>query len=180
MAESQLSSRHRNSQGKVLPATQKENDASAVSRFWSRVIKTSDEECWQWTGAIGNRGYGSLTVTSGGRKSKEGAHRFSFRLHFGWAGVVVMHKCDNPLCVNPKHLICGTHQDNQRDKVNKGRQAKGETQGHAKLTAEQVAEVKRLLRSRRTMKEVASLFGVTLGCISGIKYGISWKHVKGE
>lgn len=180
MADSQRNCRRRDSQGKFADASQGENESSAIRRFWARVQKSDESSCWIWNGSVGSRGYGSLYVTSNGRKRKELAHRFSFSLHFGHEGDVVMHKCDNPLCVNPSHLRSGTHQENQRDKVSKHRQASGESQGHAKLTVEQVVEIKRLLSLGRTLKQVALLFGVKSGCISGIKYGHSWKHVKGE
>lgn len=83
-------------------------------QFWSRVYKT--KTCWFWIGSVGNHGYGVLG------KNKLLAHRISWRLHFGsirksqW----VLHRCDTPQCVNPKHLFVGTQKQNMADASAKG------------------------------------------------------------
>lgn len=85
-------------------------------RFWSRVEKGPD--CWVWTGPRGQRGYGQINV--GGRTLR--VHRVSWAMHHGDPGeLFVCHKCDNPPCVRPDHLFIGTHTDNMRDKISKGR-----------------------------------------------------------
>jgi hypothetical protein len=56
-------------------------------------------------------------------------------------GLVVRHTCDNPLCINPDHLLIGTHNDNVQDKVNRGRQAKGTHNGRSKLTEPEVIDI---------------------------------------
>ena len=92
----------------------------AIFRFFSRVTKESDQlGCWEWIGTITNEGYGVFGV-EGGFSS---AHRFSWKIHYGDIpdGLLVLHKCDNRKCVNPEHLFLGTHQDNMRDKIAKGR-----------------------------------------------------------
>jgi hypothetical protein len=88
-------------------------------KFWSLVRK--DQACWAWTGGTNGRGYGALHVA--GRKVL--AHRFSYELHFGRIppGRVIMHRCDNPICVRPDHLKLGTQLDNIADREAKGRGA---------------------------------------------------------
>lgn len=94
---------------------------------WERFFLSFDvgqNGCWMWRGhPTGSNSYGRI-------KTKDGpmmAHRFSWTLHYGPipSGLFVLHRCDTPLCVNPSHLWLGTGADNERDKVEKGRQARG-------------------------------------------------------
>ncbi|RZJ86864.1 MAG: HNH endonuclease [Hymenobacter sp.] len=92
-------------------------------RFWPKVDKSVGQgpagECWQWQGTIDKCGYGRFRID--GRL--DGAHRISYYLTHGPlpAGANILHKCDNPRCVNPAHLSVGTHRDNMQDKSAKGR-----------------------------------------------------------
>jgi excisionase family DNA binding protein len=91
-------------------------------RFW-RYVEKSDG-CWQWTGAANPKGYGNIGRGKGLGTAK--AHRVSWELHFGPIppGLYVCHACDNPPCVRPDHLFLGTAQDNNNDKIAKGRDRK--------------------------------------------------------
>lgn len=113
------------------------------------------------------RGYGHLTYN--GKNVR--AHRFFYENLIGPIpeDLHVLHKCDNPLCVNPKHLFLGTHQDNVQDMVTKGRH------GKSKLTEDQVQEIR--LDVRRSII-IAKEYGVHRSTINRIKSGIRWKHVK--
>ena len=93
-------------------------------RFWEKVDKRGDDECWEWTGAKTRpNAYGYFRVSG----SLAVAHRVSYELAYG--GIPedkqICHTCDNPACVNPSHLFVGTHTDNMQDKVAKGRNARG-------------------------------------------------------
>lgn len=91
---------------------------TAEQRFHLCYVKR-DTGCWDWTGPKAIAGYGRFRVNN----RIEFAHRFSYRLHHGELveGMVVMHSCDNPKCVNPEHLSQGTKSDNALDMYAKGR-----------------------------------------------------------
>ena len=89
-------------------------------KFWSRVIIENLLDCWVWTGGTVGRGYGYLS--RGGPKLIL-AHRYVWEITYGPIpdGLCILHKCDNPPCVNPTHLYIGTHSDNMRDMIERGR-----------------------------------------------------------
>ena len=94
-----------------------------MKRFWDKVNKT--DNCWLWTAAIDSHGYGKIIIGSRSDKSRKYriASRVSWELINGPIPFkkLVLHKCDNPLCVNPDHLFLGTSGDNNRDRHRKGR-----------------------------------------------------------
>lgn len=90
-------------------------------------------------------------------------------------GKVVRHKCDNPNCVNPMHLILGTQGDNNRDRDERGRTAKGEKVASAKLTEEQVREIKN--NTELSQRQLARKYGVSQRAILLIKKGVNWAWV---
>lgn len=159
--------------------------------FWQHVQKT--EACWLWTARINAGGYGEFRRC--GRTVI--ASRVSWEIHNGPipGGLFVLHNCpggDNPACVNPAHLFLGTNDDNMRDMVAKGRQARGQmhftrtrperiARGEAcrtaVLTAEGVREIRRKLADGEDYRAVAATFGVSRSAIQAIIHGRSWKHV---
>lgn len=96
-----------------------------LERYWDNVNTASDGECWEWTGSKTTAGYGVIY-----RNDKlEYAHRLSVILDGREMpeDLYACHKCDNPSCVNPNHLYAGTPMENTMDKINRGRQPKGDT-----------------------------------------------------
>mgnify|MGYP001581378595 CR=1 FL=1 len=112
------------------------------ANFWKYVRKTPG--CWFWTGALSGPAprfnYGKFWI---GYQIR--AHRFSYELAHGPIpkGVNVLHRCDTPPCVRPVHLFLGTVDDNHQDQKQKGRTLFGERSFTAKLTADQVIEIRR-------------------------------------
>ena len=146
-------------------------------RFWTKVNKKGDDECWEWQACRNSDGYGSI----GYKKSTALAHRVSWELHFGPIpeGMQVLHKCDNPPCMNPNHFFLGTHTDNMRDRKAKGRanysnNAKGEKNGAAKLTCSDVIAIR---KDTRTHKAIAKDYGVDFNTIYRVKARKLWGHI---
>ncbi len=164
-------------------------ESPALYRFWASLSKNGPEahsqlgKCWVWLKLEKHyKGYGVFRVG----RCRIRAHRYAYELLTGDIpeGQHVLHKCDNPACVNPNHLFLGDHQINSQDKVNKGRQVKGEQFCTAKLTEAQVLEIRSRYKSRAGVKgevnglvNLAREYGVTKGSISKIVQGKSWKHL---
>lgn len=96
-------------------------------------------------------------------------------------GLVVRHTCDNPRCINPEHLLIGTHADNMRDKMERGRGRwlRGEAHSGAKLTKEQVVLIRNLYipRDREVgCRALARRFNISPNQVSLIVNGKSWQH----
>lgn len=86
------------------------------------MIRTSTENCIEWTGRLDRCGYGIMRFTYKGERRDMPIHRYVYALTKGWPGRgIVMHSCDNRACINPRHLSCGTQLDNIRDMDRKGR-----------------------------------------------------------
>lgn len=147
-----------------------------IARFWNKVKKT--RSCWLWTGAQFSDGYGQVTLN----KRLHRAHRISYLLTFGVLpdNQYVLHTCDVKVCVKPAHLYLGDAADNARDREarGRGRNAKGEQHGNAKLTEAEVLEIRRryipYIVSQRTLAEE---FGVVHSQISDIVNRKKWTHV---
>ena len=153
-----------------------EPDKYDIARFFSKVnVRPSMEDCWLWGGTIsGSMGYGSFSIAS----SRCFAHRFSYQYFHGRIpeGLVVRHRCDNPLCVNPWHLETGTHQDNALDRVIRNRSTRGSTNGSAKLTEQQVLDI---FHDERLPTRIAEDYGVDHTTVRNIKNGKNWAHITG-
>jgi len=156
-----------------------------MDSFTAKFVKTS--ECWNWISTTrkpyakrpGNLCYGLFRRKSGWTN----AHRVSFELFKGPIpdGLHVLHKCDNPLCVNPDHLFLGDQDINMKDCNKKERNARGIMLPTAKLTDDAVREIKRDYKPycrRYGMRHFSEKFGVSSSIISGVITGDRWGHVK--
>lgn len=190
----------------IVPLSEKDK-----VRFWSKVDKAGPIMvpklgcCWRWIPG-GNPQYGKIRIGA----QKVLAHRVSFYLATGLptGGVVVRHKCDNPTCVNPQHLLPGSQLDNIADRQLRGRQAKGdrsgsrthperrprgdnhpsrlhpewwargETNGSAKLTECIVREMRQLHELGAGSRALGRRFKVTHSTVMHAVNGSSWRHVK--
>ena len=151
------------------------------SRFWSKVQRLSDDDCWIWTASQDKDMYGKFRLCQAGKKIDIRAHQYAWQLFTGRPipkGIQVCHHCDHPYCVNPRHLFLGTVKDNSDDKVSKGRQAKGEACRSAVLTTAQVQEIRQLYaQGNLSQDKLADLFGVVQSVISDIILRKIWRHV---
>ena len=150
--------------------------ASVKERFFAHVSRGARDECWSWTASSNSTGYGQIAVAG----TKFRAHRLAYELHRGpiRAGLLVLHRCDNPLCVNPAHLFLGTNADNMRDMVTKGRGRKERLE--RKLTAEQVREIRARFKNGESTNSLAAEFGVSGSNITHITQRRSWKWLDDE
>lgn len=154
-------------------------------RFFDKVSKT--DSCWNWIGVKNNKGYGRFWANG----------KFIMAHHFlvsdaKPAGAWVLHKCDNPACVRPDHLFFGDAKANSRDMHSKGRgnpmpgnramlalhlQPKGEAHYCAKLTNENIKEIKATPKRHGYMSELARKFNVSHQTIRFVVNGITWKQL---
>ena len=142
-------------------------------RFWDKVEKT--DTCWNWTASSADGRYGQFKYNG----TMVLAHRLSWKLHNGPIpeGKHVLHKCNNPRCVNPKHLYIGTHTDNMRDKFKDGTSFRGKNHPLARLTEETVKTIKWLISRGAMQKDLAVIYGVAPNTISEVNSGRTWSHV---
>jgi hypothetical protein len=151
-----------------------------ADRFWLKVDRRGPDECWPWTGGVNTYGYG----TCGYNGKLTNASRVAYIMANGDIeneGMVVCHKCDNPICCNPAHLWLGTPADNLRDCREKGRQRyKYGAEHHrvnAKLTPEKVREARKLYSEGVSQSEIGRRWGIHSSVISRAVRGECWKHV---
>jgi len=137
-----------------------------AERFWAKVDRRGLDDCWEWQASLDGKGYGQFFPE---RKQSWRAHRWAFACERGPIpeGLAVLHRCDNPRCVNPQHLFLGTQVENMADMALKGR-GKGPGRWRV-LTPELHAEI----RDRYTGQfgEKAALareYGVSSSCIRHI------------
>jgi hypothetical protein len=149
-------------------------ELTARDRFWRKVQKT--ESCWLWTGAVDEDGYGKLRFASKLRS----AHRLSWEYAHGSSpgAQFVCHTCDTPRCVNPAHLFLGSSNDNNQDRLAKGRYLKGETH-HLSTISDAAVSLMRIAYSVGfTQTQLRHAFAVSKASVSRIVRGVDRKESK--
>lgn len=152
-------------------------------RFWLKVEVRGLDECWPWKAQRMRDGHGVISAPGDAGRPLL-AHRVAYELagHQIPAGLVVMHRCDVPYCVNPDHLAVGTQAENIADMFAKGRNRtralKGEHNPSAILTEEKVQRIRRLYATGRyTQHELAGEIGITRAAVCDVVRRKSWRHV---
>ena len=151
---------------------------SLAARFWEKVEQRGPNECWLWKGCTNGVGYGMILKG----KTKVLAHRVSWELSHGGTipdGMIVMHEvCDNPSCVNPKHLTLGTHRQNMEDRSRKKRD--NHVDNFGKLNAASVKAIVSRYLAGETQTKIASAYDISGPTVSQIIRGKIWAHVTKE
>lgn len=147
------------------------------ARFWAKVDRQGENECWPWTARRGPKGYGEFQL-----RPKVGCRATHVALLLAGFdrpdGAMALHSCDNPPCCNPKHLRWGTAAENAADRDDRGRFSaiRGESRTTAKLTE---ASVVAIMTDSRGYATVARAYGVSKSLIANIRKGKAWTHVTG-
>lgn len=163
-----------------IPRTYPDLTPVMASKFWNRVDIGEITECWEWRGMRTDRNYGIFHCAIDGKGYNLYAHRVAYELvkHEKCGKLHACHVCDNPPCVNPAHIFLGTHLDNMRDNVLKGR-PKGpasEQASKTKLTPKDVLSIRSRYKPRViTCAQLAKEYGITPGAIHAILIRKSWK-----
>lgn len=145
-------------------------------RFWSKVERRGDDDCWIWKAHTSKKGYGKFDID--GRTHR--AHRVAWMLAHGEIpeGLCVLHSCDTPGCVNERHLFLGDNDLNVADRNAKGRQARGSSNGWSVLTEDQVVAIKSELGDAgMSPSGIADKYGVHQRTIKDIRDGVTWTHL---
>ena len=158
--------------GKVF--SDRQNGLPINERLARRSKVDQNTGCIEWTGYKNKKGYGVIKI----KNKVHLAHRVAWELANGPIpdALLVLHKCDNPSCINPAHLFTGSNADNMADMVKKGRQnfPKGSRHPNAILSESVVREIK---LDNRTQEEIARSFEISRSHISNIKRGAAWSHL---
>ena len=111
-----------------------------LARFNAKFVRGQESDCWPWIAAADSNGYGRFSLKSKGTWCVFLSHRVSWKIYKGRTDLFVLHRCDNPRCINPNHLFDGDQKDNMSDCARKGRAVGnrglvvGEKHGMHKLT----------------------------------------------
>ncbi len=147
-----------------------------ISRKRGKPIQfiIDENDCHLCTSHSPNRKNGYPRISSNGKRWRIARYIETLRRGTLPNGIVVRHICDNPLCINPDHLEIGTHEDNMRDRLERGRVLRGEKNPSSKLKSH---DIKIIRNSDISNAELARIFGVSNTTISSVKKCKTWKHV---
>ena len=154
------------------------SDAADWHRFWENVEVLGDDDCWLWAGSMRPDKF------CGGRarfRDHTGKSHYAYRWLLGLSDYdgesVVMHKCDDGMCVNPSHLTIGTQQQNVDDMLSKWRHMHGERHTGAVLRDEDVRHIRERWRSGERQKHIAEDMGLDKVTVWAVVHEKTWRHV---
>lgn len=145
-------------------------------KFWQNVDQSGGPDaCWEWQQHLEN-GYGRTSIN----RKQIGSHKVAWELVNGPMpeGLIACHTCDNRACCNPLHIYAGTSKDNAQDASRRKRNAHGERNASAVLTADQVAIIRRRLANGERRASLAREYGVAHATIDAIYKGKTWRDVE--
>lgn len=159
---------------------------TTTQKFLEKIDVDKTSHCWTWTAQKDKDGYGTMMVNINHKQKRMRAHRLSWQLYNHKEvpkGLLVLHHCDNPSCVNPDHLFLGTAKDNTQDMVKKGRKGYnnigGERHPKARLDNEKVIQIRELYATKKyTQKELGKIFKVGGRQIGYIVNNQSWRNIE--
>lgn len=147
---------------------------SILERFEDRYIPEPNSGCWLWFSNVNpSTGYGRFYIDE---EQKVLAHQFSFAHYKGRLphGLIIRHTCDIKCCVNPEHLIPGTHKQNTQDAIERGQHSMGIRSPHAKLSE---AEVLIVFSAQESISEIARRFSISRMQVQRIKEKKTWRKL---
>ena len=142
--------------------------------------KGSVSKCWEWQGAYFQNGYGRLgTPVDTKGESIHRTHRYAYYLANGKIkkSRSILHKCDNRICCNPKHLYQGDHRQNMRDMTARSRQARGETSGRAVFIEEDISAIRFFYKVGFTLSNLMVMYDSAKSTMGNIINRRVWTHV---
>ena len=144
-----------------------------IIRLLEKII-VNEKGCWEWQGATCGKGYGAFSIGTKLIMSHQASYLYFYDTDPRPLKLQVLHKCDNPRCVNPLHLFLGTHQDNMDDAVRKERLNFGEINGHTHLTSQDAYNI---FHDARPQTIIAAEYKISRTAVCMIKKEKTWKHV---
>lgn len=156
--------------------------APVIERLIRHTVGYSGSGCWEWIGETDRSGYGRMQFKKDGRKKSRFVHRVAYKhFHPDWdERAHVLHKCDNPPCWNPDHLFLGDQEANMHDMKAKGRanngDTRGEKNGRAKLTWDQVREMRAMFEKGFSRSHICEKFNTPRWNLGYILRNQSWRE----
>lgn len=142
-------------------------------RFWAKVNIAENDECWEWCGCVKhgcNEQYGQFKLDGRCRIAHRVSYELAYRIRLR-RDQLLLHKCDNHLCVRPDHLTIGTQSQNMQDMYVRGRRK-------AKLTEDDVHRIRIMLNMGKSAPFIATLFAINVNSVYRIKHHHVWRHLK--
>jgi len=154
-----------------------------LRNFWARVKIKDKDECWEWQGCKDKKGYGQINLNYKTYRTHRLSYMIKHNLSYISGGMCVLHKCDNPVCVNPDHLWLGTNFDNVQDRHAKGRSSasKGESSHFHKLNEKTVRKIRQDYKTGNfTTRKLAVKYNTSKSNIGHIVHNKTWRDISIE